>query len=125
MNICLEGLKEKGHSRTLQIHFGLCLSVICQGGFASLEAVYRNQAMNRLIASIGDKKGEIVKSILYCVYCIVVKNYERYKFCFNNAELIRAMENTIDDNWDYWPHNVSERLMRLKNMISRAFNEST
>ena len=101
----------------------MSLSVFCQGGFASLEAIYRNGAMKRLISCIGGMKGELLKSILYCIYCLLVKNYERYKFCFKNADLVDAIQNTLNDDWDFWPFNISRRLNELMQMISQAFGQ--
>ena len=70
---------------------------------------------------MGDKKGELLKSILYAIYCLLVKNYERYKFCFKNELLCNAIDNTLTDDWNYWPFNAAERLNELMNMTSQAY----
>lgn len=121
INICLDGLNEKGHSKQLQVHFAMCLSVFCQGGFASLEAIFRNGVLSKLTSYLGDKKGEVQKAMLYSVYCLLVKNYERYKMCFKNELLVEAMEDTLHEDWTYWPYNVSQRLTELKDMTAQAY----
>lgn len=80
--------------------------------------------MNRLTACLGEKKGELQKSILYCVYCLLVKNYERYKLCFKSEALVTSMENTLSEKWTFWPFNVSERLTQLKDMTAQAYSQT-
>jgi hypothetical protein len=111
IDICIEGMDSENNRIRLQSL--RTLSSFAQGGLNILEVLFNKGLMSLLVDKLVESKDEVRRWIFYCIYVLLVKNFDRYKELLKLDQFIQCTEDAVIEDWSNWRYNVADRLKQL------------